>query len=234
MQAIILAGGQGTRLKPFTNVIPKPLVPLGDMPILEIILRQLSQKGVTRVTLAVNHLARLIEAFFQDGTDLGLQIQYSLEDRPLGTAAPLLNVPDLADHFFIMNGDVLTTIDYRALYDFHLRQDNALTIATFTREVKIDLGVLEIDGNRLTGYIEKPQHTFDVSMGIYVCSKDATRYIPPNTPFDMPQFAKALLSADERVGCYRGKYEWLDIGRVDDYETAVEMFERRRSDFLGG
>ena len=234
MHAVILAGGKGTRLKPFTNAIPKPLVPIGDMPILEIVLRQLRYYGVTSVTLAVNHLARLIQAFFSDGSELGLDIAYSLEDQPLGTAAPLREIGNLPESFLIMNGDVLTTLDFADLMAFHKEHGNAITIATFERKVKIDLGVLKVESGTLADYIEKPEYSFTVSTGIYACKRDALSAIPETGRFDMPQLVLALKESSERVGVYSGDFEWLDIGRLDDYETAVALFEEKRDEYLPG
>lgn len=227
MQVLILAGGQGTRLKPFTNVIPKPLVPVGEYPILEIVLRQLSRSGVKRVTLAVSHLARLIEAFFGNGERLGLDITYSLEESPLGTAGPIRLIDPVDDDFLVMNGDLLTTIDYADLFRQHTSSGAAATIATFKKEVKIDLGVLDLDGERLINYIEKPTYDFTVSIGIYALHRRVIGYIPGGK-FDMPDLILALCKAGEKIVCYSGDYDWLDIGRLDDYEQAVTRFETNR------
>jgi len=232
MQAIILAGGNGTRLKPLTNVFPKPLIPIGDMPILEIVLRQLKHYGIDRVTLAVNHLAPLIEAFFGNGTKLGLAIDYSLEDSILGTAGPLRLISQLDSDFILMNGDLLTTLQYQDLYQFHLDQGGIATIATFQKEVKIDLGVLESRGLALTDYIEKPTYRFQVSMGIYVLNHRALAYIPKEQKFDMPELMLALMDAGERVVCYSGDYDWMDIGRMEDYDKAMAIFDERKNIYL--
>jgi len=232
MQAIILAGGKGARLRPFTNVIPKPLVPVGDLPILEIVLRQLIACGVTRVTLAVNHLARLIEAFFGKGRQFGLEIEYSLEDIPLGTAGPLRGVKALDQDFLVLNGDLLTTIDYGDLFRMHLSQHSAATIGAFRKEVKIDLGVIRTEEDRFVDYIEKPTYTFTVSMGVYAMNRRVLDYIPADTKFDMPDLILALHRAGERIVCYSGSYEWLDIGRPEDYKRAIELFETNRQAYL--
>jgi NDP-mannose synthase len=232
MQAVILAGGKGTRLKPFTNAIPKPLVPIGDMPILEVVLRQLRHFGVTNVKIAVNHLARLIEAFFGTGKDFGLEISYSMEESPLGTAGPLGILSDLEEDFLVMNGDLLTTIDYGDLFNFHRRLGSAATIATFAKEVKIDLGVLKMDGDTFVDYIEKPTYRFAVSTGVYVLSRRVLRRIPQGVKFDMPDLILELQRGGEAVRCYTGDYDWLDIGRVEDYETAAGLFEANRTKYL--
>lgn len=234
MQVIILAGGKGTRLKPFTNAIPKPLMPIGDVPILEVVLRQLKAHGTERVVLAVNHLARLIEAFFGDGSRLGLKIVYSVEDEPLGTAGPLRLLENLDNDFLVMNGDLLTTIDYADLFERHLQSGAVATIATFQKEVKIDLGVLESNDGCFVDYIEKPTYNFTVSIGLYALSRRITQFIPGGEKFDMPDLILALHRAGEKVQCYAGDFQWLDIGRVDDYEKAVELFETNRNAYLPG
>jgi NDP-sugar pyrophosphorylase family protein len=230
--AIILAGGKGTRLKPFTNVIPKPLVPIGDMPILEVVLRQLRRHGFTRITLAVNHLARLIEAFFGDGHQLGLEIDYSLEARMMGTAGPLKLVHDVPDDFLVMNGDLLTTLDFADLFSFHLSRKSDITIATFQKNVKIDLGVLTTRGSRFLEYTEKPTYSFTVSTGIYVVKRKCLRLIPAGRKYDLPELVGATRDAGGKVTCYRGDFEWLDIGRPEDYERAVELFEKHRQTYV--
>ena len=232
LQAIILAGGKGTRLRPFTTNFPKPLVPIGDVPILEIVLRQLKFAGITKVTLAVNHLAELIMAFFGNGEKLGLDIKYSIEDKVLGTAGPLSLIKDLDDDFIVMNGDLLTTIDFSDFFRKHLDSEAVATIATFTREVKIDLGVLKTDNDAFVDYIEKPVYTFDVSMGIYVLNRSVIESIPQETKFDMPDLILKLHRNKKLVRCYRGTYRWLDIGRLDDFEEANELFEKNRKEFL--
>jgi len=168
MQTLILAGGKGARLQPYTNVLPKPLMPLGEHPILDIILRQIKQSGTTEVILAVGYLGHLLQAFFGDGSQYGLQITYSIEQEPLGTAGPIGLVLDrLDDDFLVMNGDLLTTLNYRHFFDFHIKMNAAATIGIYSREVKIDFGVIQSDENVfLVDYIEKPAYLFDVSMGI--------------------------------------------------------------------
>lgn len=232
MQAVILAGGKGTRLKPFTNVIPKPLVPLGDKPILEIVLRQLKYYGVEEVIIAVNHLAQLIMAFFGNGESLGLKIRYSLEDKILGTAGPLRLIDGLDENFIVMNGDLLTTLGYDDLMKFHCSNGSEITISAFRKEVKIDLGVLKIENDEFVDYIEKPSYFYDVSMGIYVLNKRVLSYIPENEKFDMPDLILQLKDKNKKISCYRGNYDWLDIGRIEDYEKAVEIFDTNNNVYL--
>lgn len=232
MQAIILAGGKGTRLRPFTTFLPKPLVPIGNVPILEIVLRQLRHYGFTKAVLAVNHLAELIITFFGNGEKLGIEISYSREDQPLGTAGPLTLVENLEENFLVMNGDILTTADYRKMFDMHVKNDHDVTICTTKREVKIDLGVLKIENGEFIDYDEKPTLSYWVSTGIYIFKRDVVTMIPKGQPFDMPTLMMQLKKQGKKVACFNDDFYWLDIGRVDDYETAVNIFNDRKSEFL--
>ena len=235
MRAIILAGGKGQRLRPYTTVLPKPLMPIGDMPILEVVLRQLKRAGVSRVTVAVGYLAELLQAFFGDGKRLGLEIDYSFEERPLGTVGPLTLIPDLAQEksFLMMNGDILTTMDFNALIARHHESGAATTIATYRRQVKIDFGVIEAnEQNLLTGYVEKPSLDYRVSMGIYCFDARVLGMLKHNEYRDFPDLVKSLIAAGEPVASYPFDGYWLDVGRPDDYATAIEEFEARRSLFL--
>ena len=233
VRVVILAGGKGTRLRPYTTVLPKPLVPIGETPILEVILRQLKHHGFRRVTLSVNHLAHLIRSFFGDGSALGLDIEYCIETEPLGTAGSLSLVEGLTDPFLVMNGDLLTTLDYAEMVRFHRRSGNFATIGAFPRDVAVDFGVLDLDaGGALVQYHEKPTLAFLVSMGVNVLSRDAAAFIEPHRHLDLPALMMKLKDAGRVVGSYRSDCRWLDIGRVDDYEAAVELFERDRKHYL--
>lgn len=234
MKAIVLAGGKGARLAPYTRILPKPLMPIGDMPILEVLLRQMHNAGVQEVILTVGYLGGLMRAFFQDGSRLGLRIDYSFEEQPLGTAGPLALVADrLDDTFLVTNGDVLTTLDLRALVDDHRRSGAAATIASHAREVKIDLGVLQFDDdNLLKGYVEKPTYNFFVSMGIYVFEPRVLTYIPCNQYLDFPNLVLKLIASGEQVRGYPFDGYWQDLGRADDYEQAVQDFEALRPQIL--
>ncbi len=234
MQAIILAGGKGSRLRPFTTNFPKPLVPIDDIPILEIILKQLKYYGVKDVVLAVNHMADLIMAFFKNGEKLGLNISYSVENEPLGTAGPISIVKNLNENFLVLNGDVLTTIDFKSFFDFHKKKKTVSTIATFNKKVKIDLGVLETSGDVFNNYIEKPTYNFTVSTGIYVFNKSIIQYLDKGAPMDIPDLILRLKKNKKEISCYKGKYEWLDIGRFDDYEVATKIFKEQKSKYLKG
>ena len=234
MKAVVLAGGKGTRLAPYTKILPKPLMPIGDMPILEILMRQMKRAGVDEIILTVGHLAELLRAFFQDGERLGLKIRYSYEDQPLGTAGPLSLVDGLNDTFLVMNGDILTTLDFRALISYHCDSRALATIAMHKRQVKIDLGVIERNGsNEIKGYIEKPTYDFHVSMGIYVFDPKVLAYIPHNGYMDFPDLILRLIEQKQRVMGYPFDGYWQDLGRPDDYEQAVQEFETLRPQILG-
>jgi len=233
MQAVILAGGKGTRLKPYTTVFPKPLMPVGDQPILEVVIRQLKHHGFTRIVMAVGHLKELIQAFFQDGEPWGVEIQYSFEDHPLGTAGPLKLIQNLEDRFLVMNGDILTSLDFRRFFEGHAKSGAICTIATHRKPVKIDLGVLETeDSNRVIHYTEKPVLHYNVSMGVYAFDKRVIDFIPDNAYFDFPNLILRLLSNRQTVLSHPFDGLWLDIGHPDDYEEAVRTFEENRSEFL--
>jgi len=233
MKAVILAGGKGTRLAPYTKVLPKPLMPIGDMPILEVILRQIKLAGINDVVLTVGHLSELLRTFVQDGSRLGLNISYNYEDSPLGTAGPIAFVPNLEETFLVMNGDVLSTLPLGELIQFHKTQNAIATIATHHRRVNVDLGVIQWDGDaRVTGYIEKPTYDYSVSMGIYVFEPKVLNYIPKGDYYDFPDLVKKLIGVGEKVIGYRFDGYWQDLGRPDDYESAAQDFDQMRSQFL--
>lgn len=226
MRAVILAGGKGTRLRPYTTVIPKPLMPLGDRPILDVIIRQLKHYGFSQVTMAVGYLAELIEAYFSDGNKYGIKIDYSREDAPLGTIGPLSLIERLDKTFLVMNGDILTNLDYLKLLEFHKKNRAVATIAAYNKEVKIDLGILEMDeGFRLKQYIEKPTLRYHVSMGIYIFEPEILRFIEPNGYLDFPDLVLTLMKAGKKVLAFPFDGYWFDIGRQEDYVRAQEEFE---------
>ena len=234
MKAVVLAGGKGARLAPYTKILPKPLMPVDDMPILEILLRQMKRNGIDEVVLTVGHLSQLLRAFFQDGKQLGMEIGYSFEQKPLGTAGPLSLVKGLDDTFLVTNGDVLTTIDFKALVESHRKSGAVATIASHARKVKVDLGVIQFNGdNEIIGYIEQPTYDFYVSMGIYVFEPRVLDYIPHNQYLDFPDLVLKLIKAGERVLGYPYDGYWQDLGRPDDYEQAMQDFPSLRAQILG-
>jgi NDP-mannose synthase len=227
MRAVILAGGKGVRLQPFTVVFPKPLVPLGDRPIIEVLIQRLIAFGVTEITLTLGHLAELIKAYFQHRPQLTAQarLRYVDEEEPTGTAGSLGTVEGLDQTFLVMNGDLLTDLDFDALVSFHRRQRAALTIAAHRRRVKIDLGVLKCgDDYRVIGYDEKPELSYDVSMGIYVYEPSVLKFITPGMYLDFPDLVLKLIAAGEKVCAMPCDCLWLDIGRPDDYARAQEIY----------
>ncbi len=228
-RAVILAGGEGTRLRPYTTVLPKPLMPIGDRPVLDIVVRQLKANGIERITMATGYLAELIEAFFRDGANYGVPIDYFREREPLGTVGALALIDGLAsDHVMVMNGDVLTDMDYGALMRGHTQSGAAATIATKLRHIQISLGVLRFGDNgdptRLTGYDEKPEIDFTASMGVYCFAPRALSFIEPGERLDFPDLILRLIAAGEVVRAWPSDDYWLDIGRHEDYEQAQEEF----------
>lgn len=232
-RAVVLAGGRGTRLRPYTVVLPKPLMPIGEFPILEVVVRQLASHGFDHVTFAVNHQAELIKAFFADGSRWGVRIDYSLEDRPLGTMGPLKLIPDLPEHFLVMNGDILTDLRYSSFHDEHVAAGDAFTVSSYLREQRIDYGTLESDADgRLRRFAEKPVVPYQVSMGVYMVSRAVLRHVPEGEPFGFDQLMLALLASEEVVRVRRFDGYWLDIGRPDDYAQAIDEFDSMKDRFL--
>lgn len=232
-RVIILAGGKGTRLRPYTTVLPKPLMPIGEYPILEVIIKQLHYYKFTHITLAVNHQAELIKTFFGDGSKWGIKIDYSLETKELSTMAPLKLIKDLPEDFLVMNGDILTDLNFDEFYHHHVKNSNLFTISAYQRKIKSEFGVLEFDKNKtLTGFKEKPITKYDVSMGIYMVSKKVLKYIPEDTFYGFDHLMYDLIQDKQKPKVYTFNKYWLDIGRPDDYEIAIEMFENEKNKFL--
>jgi NDP-mannose synthase len=227
MRAIILAGGKGTRLKPYTATIPKPLVPIGgEMPILEIIIKQLSHAGFTHITIALNHMADFIKAFFGDGSKWQLQIDYSTEDKPLSTIGPLTLIEDLPENFLVMNGDILCDLDYRAFCEKHCQNQNDVSVSVYKRDSKIDFGVLQYtDNHQIIKFIEKPVYQFDVSMGIYCLNRRVVEELKKNEPYGFDNLMIDGIQAARKLEAMPFNGFWLDIGRPDDYDYANENFK---------
>jgi NDP-sugar pyrophosphorylase family protein len=226
VRAVILAGGLGTRLRPYTTVIPKPLVPVGDRPVLEHIILNLARAGFDGIDLCVNHLGQLIQLYLsQAALPPHVRLRYHWEKRPLGTAGALSEVPDLDGSFLVMNGDVLTTLDFAALVAHHDETDAALTIAMQGKRVDIDLGVIHSRDGIVEDYVEKPSFRYHVSMGIYVYDARALRYLPDG-PCQFPELVQRLLDAGETVAAYTSDADWYDIGTLQEYERAAADIER--------
>ncbi|MDX9753164.1 MAG: sugar phosphate nucleotidyltransferase [bacterium] len=235
MRAVIMAGGKGKRLFPYTLVLPKPLVPLGEKPILDIVLRQLAHAGFDHITITVGYHAELIMAVMGDGSNLGIKIDYALESKPLNTIGPLTQVKDLNEPFLVMNGDLLTNLDYKMLYETHLANQTIATVATHKRHVRLSLGVVRFDGDhRINGFQEKPEYDYDVSMGIYIFNPEILEHIPKGEPFGFDQLILRLLDQQVPVAAYPFTGNWLDMGTMDDLNRAMEEFEANKALYLPG
>lgn len=232
-RAIILAGGKGTRLKPYTVVLPKPLMPIGDFPILEVVIRQLAKNGFKHITITVNHQAEIIKAFCGDGSRWGIKVDYSLESKPLSTMGPLKLINDLPENFLVMNGDILTDLNFSDFYNTHVADKQLFSISSYRRTEVSEYGVLEVDeNNTLTGFKEKPKHHYLVSMGIYMVNRKVLDFIPEDTFYGFDTLMLDLLKKHENVGVKPFDGYWLDIGRPDDYMQAIEEFDTNKEKFL--
>ena len=234
MKTVILAGGKGVRLRPLTYSIPKPLLPVGEKPILEEIIERLHAQGLTDFTIAVGYRAELIETYFRDGSQLGVSITYVREDAPLGTAGPLALVREAGgietnEPLVIMNGDMLTDLDVPAFVDAHTRSMNDLTVVTREFRLQHPYGVLQLQGDRITGIVEKPAVTDTVSAGIYALQPTALQFVPSGQFFDMPDLVNALLAAGKSVGAYPFEGEWLAIDRIEHLEDAARLLAERHA-----
>jgi NDP-sugar pyrophosphorylase family protein len=238
MKAVVFAGGEGARLLPYTSVLPKPLLPVGDRPVLEIIIGQLREAGITEVVLATGYLSSLIETYFGDGANWGVQISYNREKQQLGTVGALAEMPGLDNTFIMMNGDVLATPLYRELVQAHRESGAAATIATKLQEVDVDYGVLRLGDEvgslrRIEGIDEKPRYSWPVSMGIYAVEPRVTRLVEPGRRMDLPDLVKRLIQEGETVAAYDHSGYWRDIGQLHDLEAAVQAFEESAGEFVG-
>jgi len=234
MRAIILAGGKGVRLHPFTAVLPKPLVPIGgDLSIMEIVIKQLKNCGFNHITIAVNHLANLIMAFFGDGEKWGVKIDYSIEEKPLSTIGPLTLIKDLPDNFLVMNGDILTDLDFSELMESHISNKADLTISSYVRNQNIDFGVLEVNAESLvTGFKEKPDYEFLVSMGVYVLKRTLVDQLEENKPYGFDNLVIDGIANNIMIYSYLYDGYWLDIGRPDDYIRANKDYKELKPRIL--
>jgi NDP-sugar pyrophosphorylase family protein len=208
-------------------------MPIGEMPVLEILLRRLAAAGFRHVHLAVGYLVELIEAYFGNGSRFDVSLTYWRENSPLGTAGPLAQIETGAERLLVMNGDLFTSLDFRQLVDFHLQAQSVATISVLTREVPIDFGVVHRDGQRIIGFEEKPVLSYEVSMGVYVFERKVVELIPRNRQFDFPDLLRALFDRNWPVVAYRSSDFWLDIGRREDYELALQRFEELAPTMLG-
>lgn len=228
-RAVILAGGKGTRLKPYTISLPKPLVPIGEMPILEIIIRKLTKSGFDHITITINHMADIIRAFCGDGSKWETYIDYSMEDKPLSTMGPLKLIKDLPEDFLVMNGDVLTDLDFGVFYNEHVASHNIFTVSAYSRDQKVDYGVLEVGvDNKLVNFVEKPTTRYNVSMGVYMANRRILDYIPENQLYGFDHLMLDLIKFRSPATVKVHSGYWLDIGRPDDYEKACNDYEENK------
>ena len=230
--AVILCGGIGARLKPYTNTFPKPLMPLGDTPILEIIIKQLKKNNFKKIILAVNHKADLLKLYFEKGKKLGIEIEYSLEQKNLGTMGPLRLIKNLPDNFLVMNGDILTTLNYKKFIENHIKNNANFTISSTLRNNFIDYGVIETKKQFLSDFIEKPNKTYQVSMGVYAVNKKIIKYIRPNTNYGFDKLILKFLKNNINVNVNKFNGKWFDIGRADDYDNATKYFLNNKNKFI--
>ena len=233
IQAIVLAGGKGSRLRPYTTVLPKSLVPVCETPIAEVIIRQLKFYGINNIDIATGHMSDLIKAYFKNGSNLGVNIKYVEEKEPLGTAGAIKLVKNLADDFLVINGDTLTDMDFKELLKSHKKNKSMATISIKRRTVKTDFGVVESDSNgNFINYIEKPTYRTDVSLGVNILKKECQKYIKKNERIDMPDLLLRLQSKDKKVSCYKTNKTWLDLGRPEDLHSAQDIFKKNEKKFM--
>jgi NDP-sugar pyrophosphorylase family protein len=233
VQAVILAGGKGARLRPYTAVLPKPLVPVGGIPIAEVIIRQLKSYGIKNIIMATGYLAELIEAYFGDGTRFGVHIEYLKEKRPLGTAGAIKLIKNLDRNFLVINGDTLTNLNFKRLLHMHRAARNIATITIKGVTVKTDFGVVDCDSKgTFLDYIEKPSRRSYVSVGVNVFDRECQKHIKQNEKIDIPGLMLRLKKLGKKVCCHKTKNIWLDLGRLDDLELAQRIFAKNRRKFL--
>lgn len=230
-QAVILAGGAGTRLQPFTKALPKALMPVGETPIVEVLVRQLARDGIREIIVALGHGADLIRLFLGDGAEFGVKIRFVAERRPLGTAGPLRTIEGLQRDFLVLNGDILTTLDFAEFGRFHLTNRAPVSIAACRRRERSDYGEIRSRGGQVVAYQEKPTRSVDVSMGVYGFSAEILRHIPRRR-FDFPELISTLLALELRPAMYRFSGTWLDIGREDDWRRASRLYSRNPGRFV--
>ncbi len=232
-QAVILAGGKGSRLRPYTTILPKPLIPIGEFPIAEIIIRQLKFYGITDIVISTGHLAELIEAYFADGKRWGVSIRYVREDEPLGTAGALKAIPKLKDNFLVINGDTLTDLNFRSLFDFHKKRKGLATIAVKKCVTQNDFGVITFNKNLLmTDYVEKPKAESFLSLGINVLNKQCTEFVRSKEILGMPELMLRIKQNNQSVYCFEMNDMWFDLGRMVDLQAAQDVFEKNKTQFF--
>lgn len=234
MQAILMAGGQGRRLRPITAVLPKPLVPIGDISVLEMVLRQLRWYGFDNVVLCVGYRSELIMAVVGDGRRYGLDVRYEVEEEPLGTIGPLARIDRLEDNFLVMNGDICTDLDFGFLLRWHKAHEAPASVSLHPRREKLELGIIHLSdsGERLTGFEEKPEFSFYVAMGVNAFRRSVVELIPSNGAFGFDDLMSTMLARNTDIRAFRHDGFWLDIGRPDDYQRMLDEFPSRETALL--
>jgi NDP-sugar pyrophosphorylase family protein len=230
MQAVILAGGTGKRLRPYTTILPKPMMPIGEKPILGIMIEKLAASGIRDIIMTVGYLSQIIRAYFGTGEAYGVTIQYFVESEPLGTAGCLSLIEGLDEEFIVTNGDLLTDLDYNDFIANHKKNGMKVTICSYQKAVQLSLGVLDLRDGTVRDYIEKPTYRYDVSTGIYILHRSVIDHIPKNQYFDFPSLIKRLISLKEPINVYRLEGEWYDIGREEDYRAVLAKFDNAEQD----
>ncbi len=228
LAAVIMAGGQGSRLRPMTETVPKPMLPVGEKPLMEHIVEQLKEAGIQRVNVATHYLPEKIKDHFGDGSGFGVQLNYLTEERPLGTAGALSLMGPPEDTLLVINGDILTKVDFQAMLAFHREQDAIITVGVRKFEMRVPYGVVEGESGFVTGLQEKPSLNFFVNAGIYLLEPDCFRYLPAGRRMDMTELIQSVLAEGERVASFPIHEYWLDIGRHDDYLRAQEDLKNGR------
>jgi NDP-mannose synthase len=225
MKAVILAGGLGTRLRPFTEIIPKPLLPIGEKSVLEIQIDRLKKHGFEEIYLATNYKSEYIENYFGDGSRYGVKLKVSKEIKPLGTAGPLLLLKEeLNEPFIVMNGDILSLINFTDLYNFACAKESLLTISVKKEITPFAFGNIFFDEDKVTGIQEKPDIIMYILAGIYVMKPEIFKFFPDDEYFGMDTLIKLMLEEHHLITKYDLKEYWLDIGRLNDYEKAQEIY----------
>jgi NDP-sugar pyrophosphorylase family protein len=232
--AVVLAGGKGGRLAPYTTVLPKPLMPVGDLPIIDILVRQLVANGFSELIFSIGHLGGLLEAYFNDHPlrSEGVSFEWVRENTPLGTTGAIALVKNLPQNFLVLNGDILTTLDFREMFEYHVASGGMLTVASKNKQTRVQLGVLKSEGNVVTDYVEKPVLDYEVSMGVYAYNRGVLRYVDSGEPLDFPDLVLRLIRAGETVRCFRSEDEWLDIGNIEDFTEAQKVFSESPEKYL--
>lgn len=234
MQAVIQAGGRGARLRPYSLVLPKPLMPVGDLPVIEMLLKWLRRSGIKKVYITIGYLGHLIRTLCGDGSQWDIEIIYSEESKPLGTVGPLQLIREHLDKTFLMlNGDLITDLDLREFIAFHRSHDGMVSVAVTDKDVRIDLGTIESNGQRITCFREKPTYNFQVSMGMYCMEPDILKLVPKGVPFGFDDLMHTMLEQDLPVNIFKHNGCWMDIGRPEDFMRAQDVFRENKTAILG-